>query len=504
MSSRRALQKAYDIAIIGGGQAGLAIGAQLSSKMFKRSSTKAPSYVILDRNPVETSGAGSWPLHYDSLKLFSPAQYSQLPGLAFGQKGKVIGAPSEPRSQNYYPTRDEIVDYLQSYRDKFDLNIMPGFTVQSISSHSPTSHIPYKFKIQSEIVTPGASVSSSKTSQRVVYANAIVIATGIYDRPYYPEMGLQMKSLAEANDTKENSATIATRIIHSRDYKAPDEFMGKNVVVVGSGNSAVQIAFDIAEGNHRSGQTQGMVELSSRRPVEFAPGQLFGHLGVGNGESSEKTKKWVIQRRGRGHQDGEGGQGNDMSDSKSPSASSVREDLPLFAALNDPSKTYVLDEPIENGKYSRALSSGSDEERRKDTNVVRIMPRTLFTDFSVDPQTQRVKLHYPHSKTSSSTVDAIIFATGFESSYSFLQKDLPEALMPSNNPNTSARHISQKNGISTTIPGLFTIGMKRQRLPWSSTIPGAASDAQFLLPHILSHLNSLHEAMDSTQQCAVS
>ena len=90
----------YDVAVVGAGQAGLAIGHVLA-KQDKR-------FVILE---AADSVASAWRSRWDSLVLFTPRRYDALPGLAF---------PGDP---NGYPTRDEVVAYLERYAEQFGLPV---------------------------------------------------------------------------------------------------------------------------------------------------------------------------------------------------------------------------------------------------------------------------------------------------------------------------------------------------------------------------------------------
>src|SRR5439155_9727097 len=98
-----------DTVVVGGGQAGLATGYHLHRAGLR--------FVILEasRRP-----GGSWPSYYESLKLFSPARYSGLPGLPF---------PGDPE---HYPHRDEVIDYLLGYVHSFQLPVIPQAQVERI------------------------------------------------------------------------------------------------------------------------------------------------------------------------------------------------------------------------------------------------------------------------------------------------------------------------------------------------------------------------------------
>ena len=99
----------YDVAVIGGGQAGLAIGYFL-----KRQETQ---FVIFD---AAASIAAAWRARWDSLVLFTPRRYDSLPGLPF---------PGDPRG---YPTRDEVVAYLEDYAETCKLPVELGSKVRSL------------------------------------------------------------------------------------------------------------------------------------------------------------------------------------------------------------------------------------------------------------------------------------------------------------------------------------------------------------------------------------
>src|SRR5262245_8256953 len=99
----------WDAVVIGAGQAGLATGYHLRRIDLRFRTLEAAAQV-----------GGSWPCYYDSLRLFSPARYSSLPGLPF---------PGDP---DHYPVRDEVVDYLRRYAAHFDLPVVLNSSVKSV------------------------------------------------------------------------------------------------------------------------------------------------------------------------------------------------------------------------------------------------------------------------------------------------------------------------------------------------------------------------------------
>src|SRR3954454_18002808 len=93
----------YEVVVVGGGQAGLAIGYYLAQQ--------GSNFVVLER---EHDVAPAWRDRWKSLTLFTPRAYDSLPGLDF---------PGDPDG---YPTREEVLAYLQGYAARFDLPVRLG------------------------------------------------------------------------------------------------------------------------------------------------------------------------------------------------------------------------------------------------------------------------------------------------------------------------------------------------------------------------------------------
>lgn len=180
---------AYDVIVIGGGQAGLSLGFYL-----RRSGLR---YVILDS---QTKPGGAWLHGWDSLKLFSPAQWSSLPGWLF------------PGNPGRYPTRDEVISYLEQYEERYQLPIKRPVLVTSVE--------------------PYAEFLEIGTSDGFYRAKVVVAATGSWQKPYIPDY-----------PGREQFSGIQ---LHSANYKSPDQFAGKRVLVVGAGNSGAQIMAELS------------------------------------------------------------------------------------------------------------------------------------------------------------------------------------------------------------------------------------------------------------------
>jgi putative flavoprotein involved in K+ transport len=181
---------AYDVIIIGGGQSGLAMGYYL-----RRTSL---SYVILDN---QNEAGGAWRHHWNSLRLFSPAQWSSLPGMIMN--GGI----------DYYPTRDEAIDYLKSYESKYLLPVKRQVDVFDVRK------VDERFEVHTSIGTLTSKV--------------VVSVTGSFNNPYIPKF-----------DRIEN---FRGRILHSSQYESPLPFKNKRVAIVGEGNSGAQILAELSK-----------------------------------------------------------------------------------------------------------------------------------------------------------------------------------------------------------------------------------------------------------------
>lgn len=202
-----------DVAVIGAGQAGLAAGYWL-----KRAGL---SFTILERRAAP---GGSWASYYDSLTLFSPARYSDLPGMRF------------PGRRSRYPKRDEVTAYLTAYAARFALPVRTNAEVAEVR------RLPNGFEL---VLRDGHHMT----------ARTVIAATGSFDTPLLPEIP--------------GAPDFAGQALHSRAYASPQAFVGKRVVVVGAGNSAVQIAVELSEAGAET-------TLATREPIRFRKQTLLG------------------------------------------------------------------------------------------------------------------------------------------------------------------------------------------------------------------------------------
>ncbi len=180
----------YDVVVIGGGQAGLALGYYL-----RRSGL---SYVLLD---AEAAPGGAWQHTWDSLTLFSPAQWSSLPG------------PFMPGGKVRYPERADVLAYLAAYEDRYQLSIQRPVQVDAVTRDA----------------AGGVRITSGAGQWR---ARAVISATGTWRKPYTPCYPGQ----AQFQGTQ----------LHSAHYRNPAGFAGQHVVVVGARNSGAQILAEVS------------------------------------------------------------------------------------------------------------------------------------------------------------------------------------------------------------------------------------------------------------------
>ncbi|MEU5146132.1 ArsO family NAD(P)H-dependent flavin-containing monooxygenase [Streptomyces yangpuensis] len=179
-----------DVVVIGGGQSGLAAGYHLRRLGIE--------HVILD---ARTAPGGAWQHAWDSLRLFSPAQYSSLPGRLM---------PVQPGQT--YPDAQHVVDYLADYEKRYDLPVQRGVRVEAV--HRDGAFL---------------RVATDSGDWR---ARAVVSATGTWTRPFVPALPGRRE--------------YTGRRLHTVQYQSPAQFVGQRVVVVGGGNSGAQIAADLA------------------------------------------------------------------------------------------------------------------------------------------------------------------------------------------------------------------------------------------------------------------
>jgi putative flavoprotein involved in K+ transport len=189
-SARSQFSDDVEVAVIGAGQAGLAMG------YFLRGQDRR--FVIVER--ADSIGS-AWRERWESLALFTPRRYSALPGLP---------VPGDPDG---YPTRDEVIAYLERYAETFDLPIELNSEVKKLKQS-------------------GEGRFSLELDRMAITADQVVVATGPFQTPHVPELAEKL-----ADDVFQT---------HAVGYRRPDGVPAGTVLVVGGGNTGFQIAKELS------------------------------------------------------------------------------------------------------------------------------------------------------------------------------------------------------------------------------------------------------------------
>lgn len=347
------MSEIYDVIVIGAGQAGLAAGYYLKNEGL--------DYVILEANSEPT---GSWMQYYDSLKLFSPASYSSLPGLPF------------PLKADKYPTREEVVSYLKRYAEHNQFNV--------------------QFNTQVERVVKNELFYVYTASGEIYKTKTIVCATGTFNQPFIPV-------LEGRNDFK-------GKIIHSSEYRNPDPFHNQKVIIVGRGNSAIQIGAEISK-------LAAVASLAVLQPVQLIPQRVLGR----------DVHFWL---KIIGY-----------------------DSFPFWRlgiSAGSPGSA------IDTNGYKNMLKTGQLKQRD--------MFKKIYDEGVIWPDGTK------------EAIDSIIFATGYKPIIPYL-REVEGAL-------DHRGYAVQKGGVSSTVHGLYYLGLSGQRSFASATLRGVGSDAKYVVNHL--------------------
>ena len=231
-----------DVLVIGAGQAGLALAWHLNRR--------GASYLLVDAAPEI---GHSWRTRWDSLRLFTPAQYDSLPGTPF------------PAEHDTHPSKDQVADYLAAYAETHSIPVLTSTRVARLEP------------------TPGG-LFVAHTNRGQFGARQVVIATGAFHHPHIP--------------TIEGDFDAGVTQLHSSEYRNPGQLPADGrVLVVGAGNSGLQIAAELHPGR------PAIVAAGSQPlalPQRFAGRDLFwwlDKLGV-MGKSADSTLARRVRARG--------------------------------------------------------------------------------------------------------------------------------------------------------------------------------------------------------------
>jgi putative flavoprotein involved in K+ transport len=203
----------HEALVVGAGPAGLAAAAMLRARGVEAAVVEQASVV-----------GAAWHDHYDRLHLHTTRSLSALPGLRI------------PRGEGRWVPRDGVVRYLERY-----------------ASHHA---VPVRFGVRVGRLDPANGGWRAETSAGPLFARWVVVATGYNREPRIPEWP--------------GRESFTGELVHSSAYRNPSPYRGKDVLVVGTGNSGAEIAVDLAEGG------AGTVSLAVRTPPSILPRQLLG------------------------------------------------------------------------------------------------------------------------------------------------------------------------------------------------------------------------------------
>ena len=176
--------------VVGGSQAGLAVGYHLARR--------GRSFVILD---AHRRVGDAWRTRWDSLRLFTPAAFDGLPGMRF------------PASRTHFPAKDEMADYLEDYARRFELPVRTGVRVDAVARNER-----------------GFLVASDDLRFE---ADNVVVAMSSYGTPRVPEFAAEL-----------DPALVQ---VHSAAYRNLSQLQDGGVLIVGAGNSGADIAMEVAQ-----------------------------------------------------------------------------------------------------------------------------------------------------------------------------------------------------------------------------------------------------------------
>lgn len=359
-------QETKDVIVIGAGQAGLAMGYHLALRGI--------DFIILD---AAKRVGDSWRSRWDSLLLFTPTEQDGLPGLPF------------PAPAGTYPTKDQMADYLELYAERFKLPIVLESLVRSLRRD--------------------AAGYAVETGAARYVTPRVVVAIGAYQVPFIPRF----------------SADLSDDVIqlHSSQFRNAGQLRPGTVVVVGTGNSGVQIAMELSR-THK-------VYLSGRHN-RHRPKHVFGRDIHSLPDALGATK--------------------------------IRLDRPWFRKLV---------------KMVRNRLIASERRRTQGDRLVGLNLVKVVRDYGLcraASATAARDRHLVFNGGDSIETDNVIWATGF-------QWDAPWIELPVLDENSVPDH---DGGIAVGAPGIYFLGLRYLRRFNSSLVGGVGRDAAFIAEHIAS------------------
>lgn len=214
----RSPRERVEVAVIGGGQSGLAAAFHLAERGLR--------HVVLDASP---SAGHVWRQRWQGLRLLTPCPYNSLPGTPF------------PGAAWTFPEKDHVADYLDDYEQRHRLGVRHRTSVQAVRRSSAGV-------FELELAPADAPATSPATAPpRLIEARAVLVATGPFRAPLLPAL----------------AAGCTAPQLHSHHYRSPEQLPPGRVLVVGCGNSGAGIAEQLAA-SHRVTLSLGRTASSPR------------------------------------------------------------------------------------------------------------------------------------------------------------------------------------------------------------------------------------------------
>ncbi|MFG3406164.1 flavin-containing monooxygenase [Streptomyces sp. NPDC048142] len=223
--------------VIGGGPGGLAAAAALRARGVRA--------VVLEKS--DRVGA-SWRGHYDRLRLHTTRRWSALPGLKM------------PRRFGRWVGRDDMVRYLEKYTEHHELEVVTGVEATRIDPAPDGS----------------GDWQLTATGGRVLRGRAVVVATGSNHTPRIPRWP--------------GSETFTGELLHAAGYRNPAPYAGRDVLVVGIGNTGAEIATDLAEGG------ASRVRIAVRTAPHIVRRSTAGVPAQATGILIRRLPVWLVDR----------------------------------------------------------------------------------------------------------------------------------------------------------------------------------------------------------------
>ncbi|MEV6806202.1 NAD(P)/FAD-dependent oxidoreductase [Streptomyces sp. NPDC051132] len=222
--------------VIGAGPGGLAVAHALRARGVRA--------VVLEKSDRV---AASWRRHYDRLHLHTTRRLSALPGLAM------------PRRFGRWVSRDDVVRYLEKYAEHHELEIVTGVEVHRV-----------------ERVPDGTGWLLRASGGRELTGSAVVVATGFNHTPRLPDWPGREEYGGELR--------------HACDYRDAEPYRGRDVLVVGAGNTGAEIAVDLAEGG------ASRVRLAVRTAPHILRRSTLGWASQYTGVLVRRLPVWLVDR----------------------------------------------------------------------------------------------------------------------------------------------------------------------------------------------------------------